>query len=169
MSKNINKERLTFTVLIGPPMVGKTTWRIKNGVPGAVVLSLDDIMLELAKEQYGVENDYDWAYDNVNVKDIKRLFNERFDQAIKDRQHIICDRVNLTSKTRRKVMARLPRDYQKIAVVFNWDDRELLEKRNQHRKATENKYLPPHVLQAMFDNWQPIRDEEGFDKVTYVK
>jgi len=40
-----------ITVLIGPPAVGKTTWREANVGPDDVVVSRDDIM-----EQYAVEN-----------------------------------------------------------------------------------------------------------------
>ena len=56
----------------------------------------------------------------------------------------------------------------KIAVIFpipEWSD---LMKRNDKRKEEENKFIPLDVLKNMLSMYQPIRKEEGFDKVVSI-
>jgi predicted kinase len=160
--KRAKRKDLTIKVLIGPPCCGKTTWRNENMDENDVFISMDDFMLELCN----TPEDYSKCYREQDIKAVKRLFNGRFDDAIKERKNIIVDRTNMTSKTRRKLLARVPEEYTKIAVLFEWDYDVLVE-RNEQRKIEENKYLKN--LNMFIDNFQPINYDEGFDKTITIK
>lgn len=134
----------------------------KNMNDDDVFLSMDDFMLELCD----TPEDYRRCYERQDIKAVKKLFNSRYDNAIKERKNIIVDRTNMTSKTRRKLLARVPEEYTKIAVLFEWDY-DILVERNEHRKIKENKYLPD--LNMFIDNFQPISYDEGFDKTISIK
>lgn len=157
----------TFTVLVGLPMCGKSTWTAQNIMEGDVILSLDGIMEEAGKMFHGIDNDYEMCYRTVDVKLIKRIYNDRFDLAIKERKNIIVDKTNLTVKTRRRLLARVPREYRRIAVTFNWD-MLVLEERNQQRRITHNKFIPASVIKSMSEQYVAVGSDEGFNTIITV-
>ena len=157
----------TFIVLVGLPMCGKSTWTAQNIKEGDVILSLDGIMEEAGQTFHGIVNDYEKCYRTVDVKLIKQIYNDRFDLAIKERKNVIVDKTNLTVKTRRRLLARVPRDYRRIAVVFNWD-MAVLEERNKQRKIAHNKYIPESVIKSMSDQYVAVSSDEGFNKIITV-
>lgn len=159
------KKELTFTVLVGPPGVGKTTWRTKNVTEDDAVLSNDDILLSLCDTPH----DYNKCWQTVNQKTIRQKFNTLFNEATKNKKNIIVDTTNMRSKRRRKLLARVGKDYTKIAVVFNWERKILLERNENRNTSRENKMLRVETIDDFIDNYQSVnKKEEGFDKIISV-
>lgn len=155
--------RKTIKILIGPPLSGKSTYIKDNATYDEVILSRDSIILELHPELK-----YTDAFNVCNQKEVDRLFKSRFAEYISEGKSLVIDKTNLSSKTRRKLLNRVPADYYKIAVLFNWDKKVLLE-RNIKREAEEGKFIPLKVIDDMLDSYVPIKDDEGFDKIIYLK
>lgn len=159
-------KELEFIVLIGPPGVGKTTWRLKNTTDEYAVLSTDDIMLSMCD----TPKDYNKCWGEVNWKDVRRKFNEYFDKAIREKLSIVVDTTNMGSKRRRKLLARVPGIYNKRAILFEWDYKILLERNKNRDTSKENKLLNVKTIDDMIENFQPVnKSEEGFNKVERVK
>ena len=159
---NIDKLKDPYIlILIGPPLSGKSTWINKNFSDKEVtVISRDQLVLDV----YG-EDDYNAAFKNVDQKKVNRLLEQSFVDANDNRENVIVDMTNMTSKRRRTTLDNFDDDYTKIAVIFpilDWDD---FMKRNKKRELEENKTIPEHVLKNMISSYQPISKDEGFDKV----
>jgi len=150
-------------ILIGPPNCGKTTWRINNLNINDAILSNDDIILELSTNS----NNYNLSFKEVNFKNVNKLFNEKFLEAIKNNKNIIIDKTNMTIKSRKKLLSKIPKHYKKIAVLFEWDRTVLLE-RNINRNKTENKYIPINVIDNFIENFQSISDDEIYDEIINI-
>ncbi len=142
-------------MLVGVPGSGKTTW-IKNNKHDAVVLSTDNYIeryamktgktySEMFKELIGVATDQ-------MEKDLV--------QAVRNERDIIWDQTNLTAKSRRTKLNRIPKDYKKIAVYFSVpnDLRDRLASR-------PGKTIPEPVILSMINQLQPPTKEEGFDEI----
>lgn len=112
--------------------------------------------------------DYTEAFKVCNQKDVDRLFKERFAECVANGESMIIDKTNLSSKTRRKLLAKVPNEYTKIAVLFDWDKKMLLE-RNVNRNAEEGKFIPDKVFEDMIKSFVPIKEDEGFNKVISLK
>jgi len=148
-------------VLIGPPLSGKTTWIRNNFADKDVTLiSRDQILLDV----YGGDN-YDDAFNNVNQKEVDRVLHKTFLDANKSRKNVIVDMTHMGSKRRMQNLAYFDKDYYKLAVIFPILSEEEYEKRNTKRSAEENKNLPMHIIKRMISQYQPIKPEEGFNKV----
>ena len=158
---------LTFKILVGVPLSGKSTYREKMLIenPDIVVISNDDIMLELCEDP----SDYNKCYSEISGKQIKKEFNIIKDKAIKERKSIIIDTTNCKSTRRRKLLANVPDKYTKIAVYFEYEYSQLLE-RNDTRMEENNKNISQKLLDDFIDGFQPInKQEEGFDKIVTIK
>ncbi len=153
----------TIKILIGPPCSGKTFYVNKNALSNEVVISRDAIIMELHPDL-----NYTEAYRVCNQKDVNRIFKERFDECVANGVSIIIDKTNLTSKTRKKLLAKVSVDYTKIAILFDWDKKILLE-RNIKRNIEEGKFISDKVFEDMINSFVPIKDIEGFDKVISLK
>jgi tRNA uridine 5-carbamoylmethylation protein Kti12 len=159
---NIDKLKEPYVlILIGPPLSGKSTWINKNFSDKEVtVISRDQLVLDV----YG-EDDYNAAFKNVDQKKVNRLLEQSFVDANDNKENVIVDMTNMTSKRRRTTLNNFDDDYTKIAVIFpilDWDE---FIKRNKKRELEENKTIPEHLLKNMISSYQPINKDEGFDKV----
>lgn len=149
-------------LLIGPPLVGKSYFckRFMEEIDSDVtIISRDQIVMDV----YG-ENDYDLAFKNVDQKKVNWVLNETMEEAGDYDKNVIIDMTNMTSKRRRSTLEKFE-NFNKIAVIFPLLDWDEVERRNEKRKLEENKTIPVHVLKSMVASYQPIRDNEGFDKV----
>ena len=146
-------------VLIGPPLSGKSTW-IRNNFPDVNVISRDEIVMEV----YGSRN-YSEAFKNINQRNVDRVLKERLVGADKEIKNTIIDMTNMGSKRRRVTLDYFSDDYYKVGVIFPILDDEEYKRRNTKRIEEENKDLPMHIVKMMISQYQPIRDEEGFDKI----
>ena len=157
MIKNL-KEPFVI-ILIGPPLSGKTTW-IRQNFPDVEVISRDEILMEV----YGSDN-YDEAFKNVNQKEVDTQLSNLLRQSATDKKNVIINMTNMTSKRRSHNLSYFSNDYLKVAVIFpilEWDE---YRRRNLKRQQEEKKSIPDQVIKNMISSYQPIREDEGFDKV----
>jgi predicted kinase len=154
-------------VLIGPPLSGKSTWIRKNFLEKDIevtIISRDDILMEMSDT-----DDYSDAFNTVPQKEVDVELQRRLLEAANDSNNTIIDMTNMTSKRRRHNLEYFGDEFTKIAVIFpilEWDE---YKRRNDKRKSEENKWIPEHVIKRMIGTYQPIREEEGFDKVVSLE
>jgi hypothetical protein len=72
---------------------------------------------------------------------------------------------NMTSKRRQHNLQHFGDDFTKVAVIFPILEWEEYQTRNEKRKREEKKWIPEHIIRNMIKSYQPIREEEGFDRV----
>jgi predicted kinase len=93
------------------------------------------------------------------IDEATRFNNETLQKAIAKRDCIIVDQTNLTSKKRKALLASLPKEYAKVALVV-----ECPEDVRQDRLACRpGKVIPAHVDTAMRASFLPPSLDEGFD------
>jgi len=146
-------------LLSGVPMSGKSTW-LKENYPDVMVISRDDILLEVA----GTE-DYGKAFYNTDSKLVDKKLRERLVLAGSLGQNVILDMVNGSAKTRRRNLEYFSDDFYKVAVVFPVLTSDEYVRRNEVRKVNENKFIPPKVLYTMINSFTIPTEDEGFDEV----
>jgi len=150
-------------VLIGPPLSGKSTWIRKNFLEKDIevtIISRDDILMELAET-----DDYSEAFDTVNQKEVDAELQRRLREAGEDGTNTIIDMTNMTSKRRQHNLQYFDDSFTKIAVIFPILEWEEYQRRNEKRKTEEKKWIPEHVIKNMIKSYQPIREEEEFNRV----
>lgn len=112
---------------------------------------------------------------NAN-KDVMDKFEEQISNS-KNYDDVIVDMTNMGVKPRANILNKLSSilpNYKKIAVVFNFKGGEDLIKKMAQKRSEEyksmgkSKTIPPHVFDNMFNNYQEVTNEEGFDDIIYV-
>lgn len=148
-------------MLCGIPTSGKSTYVNKLKTldywKDAVVLSTDNY-IEKQAQRLGLT--YNQVFDDV-IKDATRELELEFNMAKDKGKNIIWDQTNLTPKTRKKKLSKLPSYYRRDAVYFTVSLEDALE-RNKHR---EGKFIPESVLKSMHEQFVIPTIEEGFDYV----
>lgn len=147
------KKESTITVLVGIPCCGKSTW-IKNNTNGDdVVISRDDVVVELANEA-GV------SYKEMHRDDrIDKIVNEKFQKAKTEGRNIIIDKTNMSKKVRRKYLGSVSKTYLKKSIVF-YEDLKTCMDRNVHRTLEEKKFIPYVVFKNFMKGFiTPFYDE----------
>ena len=148
-------------MLAGVPTSGKTTY-VKNLKSmkyweNAVILSTDNYIEKIAKE-------YNKTYNEVfadAIPDATRELELQLNIAKDKGEDIIFDQTNLSKKTRKKKLSKIPSHYRKTAVYFQLSLWEALD-RNKHR---EGKFIPESVLKQMYSRFEIPTYDEGFDYV----
>jgi tRNA uridine 5-carbamoylmethylation protein Kti12 len=127
------------------------------------VISRDALVLEA----YGTD-DYDAAFGSVDQKKVDEMLRERLKECAAAKRDCIVDMTNMTAKRRKHTLSFFGKEYTKIAVVFEPLDMDEIKRRDDKRKAEENKSIPMGVIKSMIDSYQPPTEEEGFHKITYI-
>ena len=146
-------------ILIGPPLSGKSTW-IRENFPNTDVISRDEILMDV----YGSRN-YTEAFKNVNQKRVDKVLHDTFVKYNEEKRNVIVDMTHMGSKRRKMNLNYFTDDYYKIGVIFPILSDEEYQRRNLKRNQEENKDIPQSVIKSMISSYQPIREDEGFDKV----
>lgn len=153
-------------VLVGLPASGKSTW-VKNFLSSTkkefVIVSTDDILEKMAIDNNSNYNDMH----NSNYKNAEKEMNQIATSAFSNRKNIIWDQTNLSSNKRRKILSRCPKEYNKVAVVFEVDDNELYKRLNT-RELETGKRISPNVISQLKGSYSPVSNTEGFDKIIRV-
>ena len=148
-------------MLCGIPTSGKSTYVKKLKAldywKDAVVLSTDNYIEEYAKR---VGQTYNEVFDDV-IPDATRELELQLNMAKDKGKDIIWDQTNLSVKTRRNKLSKLPFYYKRGVVYFEVSLEEALE-RNKHRKG---KFIPESILKRMWHQFEIPTRNEDFDYV----
>ena len=145
-------------MLVGVPGSGKSTW-IKNNKHDAVVLSTDNYIERYAMKTGKTYNDMFKELIDVATNEMGR----DLEYAVKNNRDIIWDQTNLTVKSRKGKLNKIPKDYKKVAVYFS------VPKDLRDRLASRpGKTIPEPVIISMINQLQPPTKEEGFDEIVAV-
>lgn len=158
-----------FYMLVGAPGTGKSTWTrnfLSKTSDEYVVISSDDIIVEWGK-LIDPNMSYADAFRKVDMKTVQKELNDRLMSAIADNKNIIWDQTNLTAKSRKGRVSRIPRVYRKTCVVFKLEN-DLLFQRLDRRAKEEGKFIPRKVVDDMLKSFEEPVVSEGFDKIIYV-
>ena len=151
-------------MLCGVPTSGKSTYveKLKKMKywENSVVLSTDAY---IEKEAKRVGQTYNEVFDDV-IPDATRELELELNMAKDKGKDIIWDQTNLSVKTRRKKLLKLPSFYRRNAVYFEVSLEDALE-RNKHR---EGKFIPESILKRMWHQFEIPTRNEDFDYVEKV-
>ena len=150
--------------LVGIPCSGKSTYvnklRDYEYWKDAVVLSTDNYIEEQAK-RLGMT--YNEVFQDC-IDEATRQLEMSFVRAKDEGKKIIWDQTNLSIKTRKKKLIKVPSIYKRTVVWFQVDLEEAL-KRN---KTREGKFIPESILKRMYHQFEIPTLEEGFDFVSWA-
>jgi predicted kinase len=141
------------TVLVGPPMAGKSTW-LKENRGDSLVICRDDLILEMAGTK-----DYNAAFRSLDQDVVDKEFEKRKIEAIKTGRDVIFDLTHMSVRSRRRSLAAFSKQYKKRAVVFYTAYEELL-RRNEERVKSESKSISEYTLKTLMGAFMtPLYDE----------
>lgn len=149
-------------VLVGPPMAGKSTWVQKNATEDHLVLSRDQIIMDMGNGKNYNDSWHDADHDKVNSQ-----FDLLKKEAFKSGKNLIFDLTSMSEKDRRKCLAGIPKRMKRKAIVF-LTGYEVLKARNEKRSKEENKFIPKHALENMMGKFSMPMRSEGFDEIEYI-
>lgn len=148
-------------LLIGVPGSGKSTFR-NNIKDDFITISRDDKILEIANGMKYTEAFQKFGQD----KRIDETLLKDFRVAVQLNKNIVVDMTNMSAKSRRKWLSMTHKNYNKKAVIFLPDEKEL-QRRFKYRNELEDKFIPDHVLLNMKKNLAlPLKSE--FHQISYV-
>lgn len=154
-----------LVMLVGIPCSGKSTYvnklRDYEYWKDAVVLSTDNYIEEQAKRLGMTYNEVFQDCIDEATRQLEIAFIEAKDKG----KDIIFDQTNLSRKTRKKKLSKLPSFYRRGVVYFEVSLEEAL-KRNENR---EGKYIPKSVLKRMYHQFEIPTRNEDFDYVEKIK
>lgn len=109
--------------------------------------------------------DYGTAFRLYGDEAYKRM-NEEVNVAIRDRKNIVWDQTNLTKSTRKKKLARFPKEgYHKVAIVLPIPSIEEIDDRMAMRPE---QYISLPIVNDMIDSYEVPTLGEGFDVVSIL-
>lgn len=157
----------TLHMLVGLPGVGKSTFinkLIMEVIPIGNSLSIisSDAIIESIAKIHGTT--YSEIWEN-SAKLATQLMYKELKQAIVSNSSIIWDQTNLTVKTRKEKLSKIPQDYHKIAWYLPAPP---LEEWNRRLKNRSDKFIPENVLNDMQKKLQIPSKEEGFDEIYFI-
>lgn len=155
------------TIFVGPPCVGKTTYRDQHTYD--YVISSDDIVTDLCLE-FGLS--YRQFFQLSANSEIKYEKNKRFEASIAQSQHekhVVWDLTNLTVTARKSIMQHYP-NAEFNAVVFEFKGFEAtILARNTIRSEATDKSIPPNIILSMMQSYEPVSLSEGFSSLIHVR
>lgn len=154
-------QKKQVVVMVGLPCSGKSTTvdRYKDDEKW-VILSRDNIIHELGAQK-GFAS-YDDSWNNVDQKEVDKLFQKRKKEAIASGKNVIFDMTNMSRKSRKKNLHGFGDDYLKIADV-KMTSLQNIEFRNGIRAG---KTIPPEVIERMCKSFYPPLYDE-FDDIQW--
>lgn len=151
-------------MLAGIPTSGKSTFAktllSQSYWENAVVLSTDNYIEEQAK-RLGLS--YNEVFQDC-IDEATRQLEIAFIEAKDKGKDIIWDQTNLSVKSRKKKLSKLPSYYRRGVVYFPITLEEAL-KRN---KLREGKFIPESILKRMWHQFEIPTMNEEFDHVEKV-
>lgn len=147
--------------MVGAPNSGKSTYIDEHDAySNFKIISRDDMVMRLANTKK-----YDDAWKLVDQKEVDKELRKDFEHCIANGHHFVIDMTNMSKKSRKKWIDGINKElYELRAIVFRTPLETLLE-RNKQRTG---KFIPEHVIRAMFEAYEEPTMEEGFVEVFYV-
>ena len=146
-------------MLVGIPCSGKSTYVEKlKTIPywsNSVILSTDAYIEKVAQEH---NTTYNEIFEDC-ISEATRQLELEFIMAKDKGKNLIWDQTNLTVKTRKKKLSKLPSFYARGVIYFEISLEEALE-RNKNR---EGKFIPESILKRMYQQLEVPTLEEDFD------
>ena len=152
----------TCYMLIGLPGTGKSTWidHFYEEEQNQVIIS-SDYFVERFAHLCGMT--YNEAFPLAMARGIPDKFiRKRLNKAIVENRDVLWDQTNLTVKSRKAKMSKLP-GYTFEALVFEKPFQDTWEK-NLNRPG---KLIPKNILNRMQQSYQPPTLDEGFIRIYY--
>lgn len=150
-------------MLCGIPCSGKSTWILVGQTEGPdfpddfTLLSTDSYIEKVAER---CNSTYNEMFEEC-IGEANRQLELDLIEAKDKGKHIIWDQTNLTRKTRKKKLSKIPSHYRRIAMWFEVDLDEALRR----NKTRPGKVIPQRVMMQMHSQFTPPTVEEGFDYV----
>ena len=146
-------------MLVGIPCSGKSTYVEKlKTIPywsNSVILSTDNYIENVAQEH---NTTYNEIFEDC-ISEATRQLELAFIMAKDKGKNLIWDQTNLTVKTRKKKLSKLPSFYARGVIYFEISLEEALE-RNKNR---EGKFIPESILKRMYHQLEVPTLDEDFD------
>lgn len=142
-----------FTMLVGLPGAGKTTWAEKHVDTETYYLSSDKIR----KELYGDENF------QGDPAEVFSLMQRRTVEYLKNGFNVIYDATNVNRKNRRGILHSLPKGAKKHCVIV-WAPIEICIERDKARART----VGEAVINKMLHRFEAPFFDEGFDNILII-
>lgn len=144
----------TLTIIVGLPASGKDFF-IKNNIDNALILSSDDLRVEL----YGYE-------DQTHNKEVFEEMDRRTRNAGKEDKNVIYNATNINRGRRVALAQEMQKYFKYIKVVVCVCSIKTLLYRN---KTREERHLPEDKLKQMIKSFQiPTLYEYHYDDIEYV-
>lgn len=145
-------------LLTGLPYAGKSTLtaHLLEQAPDAFVFAVDPLLHQRAKAE---GRSYHEVWEN-HYKAAERLVRERLAEAIEARRTVIWDQLNLSRKTRSKILRRFPCRYRRHCHYVLCSDGDEIERR---RAARPEQPISKGVYEGMKSAFQTPDMSEGFD------
>ena len=152
-------------MLVGIPCSGKSTYVEKlKTIPywsNSVILSTDNYIEKVAQEH---NTTYNEIFEDC-ISEATRQLELAFIMAKDKGKNLIWDQTNLTVKTRKKKLSKLPSFYARGVIYFEISLEEALE-RNKNR---EGKFIPESILKRMYHQLEIPTKNEDFDYVEKIE
>lgn len=148
-----------LVMLCGVPTSGKTTYVNEHEFDKSdyVLISTDYFIDHAAKLLFMT---YDAAFSD-HIAWATQQMEYILGASVSQDKNIVWDQTNLTPKTRKQKLKKIPNHYKKVAVYFEIGIEEAMI-RNQQR---EGKIIPPSTLLSMCRSFVIPTSEEGFDQI----
>lgn len=148
-------------MLIGLPGVGKSTWIKDPSREGIPVVSTDAYIEDFARLSGQTYNDVF----SDQIKAATSAMDLNVDLYIKNDRAFIWDQTNLTIKSRKQKLNKIPDHWNKIAVYFEKPEDIEWKRRLNSRPG---KVIPDFVLNNMQKNFEYPTIDEGFSSISVV-
>ena len=144
----------------GVDSVGKSTY-VKKHLKDYEIVSNDYYVESYAKKK---NMTYAEAWHDMDFdKDAKAKSMRQFDKAVKDGKNIVIDNVNMTKLSRQYYIDNIPKNYKKIAIIFEIPEKELLKRLKKRGKET-GKVIPVKAVKNTKEKYEPPTKGE-FDEI----
>jgi predicted kinase len=153
---------MELIMMCGIPCSGKSTY-IRRGVENSdmldeyVILSTDDYIEEYAKAN---NKTYNEVFDDV-IGEATTKMHKDLELAIQRGKSIIWDQTNVSKKSRKQKLKKIPGEYTKTAVVLPITLEEAIIRNSQRA----NKFIPRSVITRMYNQFEIPTEDEGFDVI----
>lgn len=153
----------TYTMLVGVPGSGKSTWLAKQNIDwsNTIVASTDNIIELRAREQ---GKTYSEVF-QTEIKSATQQMNQMIQKAFAQGINVIHDQTNVSAKARAAKLAQVPDTYRKVAVFFPTPSDAEFKRRLASRPG---KTIPANVVMGMKSQLEMPSEAEGFDEVIVV-